>query len=484
MLISRFAPLAPSRVMVSWSRLRRMSRQVIWSCGRCLRCVLSLVCRYCLLIAHQNSTELLGLSPQYLFSLECFTQTLPDQQADVLLDNIQYLNDTSLSPEEQAENLHVFMVSGWGEPGSAPAEAATNDTQRRRSWTCWCAAHRPQMTAPANMEPGSEGSSTSERNIIILEFELERDTFNPLYPPISMDDSSSVYSGVSSPSEGTSSSSNSASQSTTDSSGRTLVSSSSSQDQLAITPETSSSGLASTPSLVNSGPTDSSPRQDDSSPARSGTGGTSAFDSSAEDDWMPSPEDILESTTSRSKPLLALERLRRTRRILGDATTSGNAFGQPSGAGAGQPREQLRRGASRRRRGTGAVGMMDVFAVMAQINEQLGAAPDLDSFLKVVVGVIKDLTQFHRVLVYQFDELWNGQVVAELVDWKQTHELYRGLHFPASDIPAQVSCPPSDCGSMALSENRRGICTHSVSEHYGVTLFVSDLCVRQGPTVI
>ena len=199
---------------------------------------------------------------------------------------------------------------------------------------------------------------------------------------------------------------------------------------------------------------------------------------------MPSPEDILESTTSRSKPLLALERLRRTRRILGDATTSGNAFGQPSGAGAGQPREQLRRGASRRRRGTGAVGMMDVFAVMAQINEQLGAAPDLDSFLKVVVGVIKDLTQFHRVLVYQFDELWNGQVVAELVDWKQTHELYRGLHFPASDIPAQVSCPPSDCGSMALSENRRDICTHSVSEHHGVTLFVSDPCVRQGPTVI
>ena len=147
---------------------------------------------------------------------------------------------------------------------------------------------------------------------------------------------------------------------------------------------------------------------------------------------MPSPEDILESTTSRSKPLLALERLRRTRRIIGDTTSV-------SSVGSGQPREQLRRGASRPRRGTGAVGMMDVFAVMVQINEQLGAAPDLDAFLEVVVGVIKDLTQFHRVLVYQFDELWNGKVVAELVDWKQTHELYRGLHFPASDIPAQVS---------------------------------------------
>jgi light-regulated signal transduction histidine kinase (bacteriophytochrome) len=81
---------------------------------------------------------------------------------------------------------------------------------------------------------------------------------------------------------------------------------------------------------------------------------------------------------------------------------------------------------------------MDVFAVMTQINEQLGAAPDLDSFLKIVVGVIKDLSQFHRVLVYQFDEVWNGQVVAELVDWRHSHDLFKGLHFPASDIPAQV----------------------------------------------
>ncbi|KAH9829688.1 uncharacterized protein C8Q71DRAFT_863067 [Rhodofomes roseus] len=389
----------------------------------------------------ENSTELLGLSPQHLFSLECFSQTLPDQQADVLFDNIQYLNDTALTPEEQAENLHVFMLSGWGEPGTVVTEAFSKDPQRRRSWTCWVAAHRPQMTAPANVETKSDGtSSKTDSNIIILEFELERDTFNPLYPPLPTDDTSSMYSGVSSPSEGTAASSNSPSNSATDSSGRTLVSSGSSQDQLASTLE-ESPGLASTPSLVSSG-SDLVPRQTDSSPARSGTGGTSAFDTNAEDDWMPSPEDILESTTSRSKPLLALERLRRTRRVVGDSSASGStstfgssSSGSPNGNAA---RESLRRGPSRRRRGTGAVGMMDVFAVMAQINEQLGAAPDLDTFMKVVVGVIKDLTQFHRVLVYQFDELWNGQVVAELVDWKQTHDLFRGLHFPATDIPAQA----------------------------------------------
>ena len=81
---------------------------------------------------------------------------------------------------------------------------------------------------------------------------------------------------------------------------------------------------------------------------------------------------------------------------------------------------------------------MDAFAVMSEINEQFGNAPDLETFLNVVVGVVKELTQFHRVLVYQFDEVWNGFVVAELVDWNKTHDLYKGLHFPASDIPPQA----------------------------------------------
>ncbi|CAE6456618.1 unnamed protein product [Rhizoctonia solani] len=131
-----------------------------------------------------------------------------------------------------------------------------------------------------------------------------------------------------------------------------------------------------------------------------------------DDSWFPSAEDVVESTTSRSRPLRALERMRRITR---------------DGHGP-------RRGGV----GTGGVGTMDVFAVLAQVNDQLGSAPDLESFLKVVVGVIKDLTQFHRVLVYQFDEQWNGQVVAELVDWSQTHDIYKGLHFPAADIPAQA----------------------------------------------
>lgn len=75
---------------------------------------------------------------------------------------------------------------------------------------------------------------------------------------------------------------------------------------------------------------------------------------------------------------------------------------------------------------------------MSQIQEQLAAAPTLEMFLKVLVGVVKELSGFHRVMIYQFDKTFNGRVVTELVDPRATKDLYKGLHFPASDIPKQA----------------------------------------------
>lgn len=369
----------------------------------------------------------------YLFGLECFTQTLTDSQADLLLDNIQYLSDTALTSEEQAENLHVFMLTGFGEPGSALPEEPCIDQQRRRAWSCWCAAHRPEMTAPANMDPGSTTAAALQQNLIILEFELERDSFNPLYPPAVREDT--YTSGISSPSDA----SGSTDGTNSGSSGRTLVSTGSDEQSY------DSSPAGSTPSVDSAGGTPSSgPSDTNLSPSPNSQETNSAFEVNGDGDWMPTSEAILESTTSYSRPLLALERLRRSRRGTVDSPASPGSINSGSGDRGGS---MTRRGgatggggglAARRRRGQGAVGMMDVFSVMAQINEQLGAPTDLETFLKVVVGVIKDLTQFHRVLVYQFDEAWNGKVMAELVDWNQTHDLYKGLHFPATDIPAQV----------------------------------------------
>ncbi|OAL52466.1 hypothetical protein IQ07DRAFT_372791 [Pyrenochaeta sp. DS3sAY3a] len=113
----------------------------------------------------------------------------------------------------------------------------------------------------------------------------------------------------------------------------------------------------------------------------------------------PTDEELLESTEIKSKPLRVLR-------------------------------------SARKRKGEAAA--MEVFNIMSQVQEQLAAAPSLEKFLKVLVGVVKELTGFHRVMIYQFDQSFNGRVVTELVDPRATKDLYKGLNFPASDIPKQA----------------------------------------------
>ncbi|VUC34305.1 unnamed protein product [Clonostachys rosea] len=91
---------------------------------------------------------------------------------------------------------------------------------------------------------------------------------------------------------------------------------------------------------------------------------------------------------------------------------------------------------ARKRRGE--QGAMQVFDIMSQVQEQLSSAPNLETFLKILIGIVKELTGFHRVMIYQFDSSFNGKVVSELVDPAQTRDLYYGLNFPASDIPRQA----------------------------------------------
>ncbi|KTC25176.1 ATPase [Pseudomonas putida] len=69
----------------------------------------------------------------------------------------------------------------------------------------------------------------------------------------------------------------------------------------------------------------------------------------------------------------------------------------------------------------------------------VGGAPDsesIDELCERAVRVIKRLTGFGRVKSYRFDTEGNGLVNAELVD--DDYPSYKGLCFPASDIPAQA----------------------------------------------
>ncbi|KAF3921981.1 Bacteriophytochrome [Dactylellina cionopaga] len=230
-------------------------------------------------IASENSQKIMGYSPRSLFALHSFTRILSDEQAENLLDHIDFTRDGADDLAQNGPEVFSLIITG--------ADAL--------QIKLWCATH----------------IAAHDPTLVICEFELEDDQ---LFPIAAADDEQPP------PLENT----------------------------------------------LNNSPTE---------------------------------EEVLESTTSLSKPLRVLRH-------------------------------------ARRRRGEAAA--MEVFNILSQIQEQLASAPDLTKFLKVLVGVVKELTGFHRVMIYQFDEAWNGKVVTELVDYRATNDLYKGLNFPASDIPKQA----------------------------------------------
>lgn len=56
---------------------------------------------------------------------------------------------------------------------------------------------------------------------------------------------------------------------------------------------------------------------------------------------------------------------------------------------------------------------------------------------EVSIRELKKISGFDRVMMYQFDEQWNGTVIAEDNN-EELYESYLGLKFPASDIPKQA----------------------------------------------
>ncbi|MGY1726797.1 SpoIIE family protein phosphatase [Geodermatophilus sp. SYSU D01062] len=68
--------------------------------------------------------------------------------------------------------------------------------------------------------------------------------------------------------------------------------------------------------------------------------------------------------------------------------------------------------------------------------QRLSAPTSLEGLTAVLAREVRALTGFDRVMVYRFDTEWNGEVVAE--DRRADLEPFLGLHYPASDIPAQA----------------------------------------------
>lgn len=73
---------------------------------------------------------------------------------------------------------------------------------------------------------------------------------------------------------------------------------------------------------------------------------------------------------------------------------------------------------------------------LQQALADLKSAPDLTTQHQRALRFVSWLTGFERVMMYRFDADWHGQVVAEHLS--APVDSYDGLHFPATDIPAQA----------------------------------------------
>lgn len=88
--------------------------------------------------------------------------------------------------------------------------------------------------------------------------------------------------------------------------------------------------------------------------------------------------------------------------------------------------------------------------------QSLGRDNSLLRLCQVVAETIAQVTGYHRVMVYRFDEQYNGSVIAEATTDNIT-DFFLGLHYPHTDIPEQaralylrnlmrliadVNCPP------------------------------------------
>lgn len=126
----------------------------------------------------------------------------------------------------------------------------------------------------------------------------------------------------------------------------------------------------------------------------------------------------------------------------GEGPTNGTGHDRPPASPAGLPHKivkPLRSLWNRNTRNNKAVfDDMGVLNIMDELQGLFATVSTLGELLEVLASVIEQITGFPRVMIYQFDKAWNGQVVTERVKSDGISRRYYGLHFPASDIPRQA----------------------------------------------
>ena len=79
----------------------------------------------------------------------------------------------------------------------------------------------------------------------------------------------------------------------------------------------------------------------------------------------------------------------------------------------------------------------------------------LPAFCQSIAEQVRTITGYDRVMIYQFDDDGNGEVIGEARE--PTIEPFLGLCYPASDIPAKRACSTCaiGCAHLVISMRSR-----------------------------
>ena len=78
-----------------------------------------------------------------------------------------------------------------------------------------------------------------------------------------------------------------------------------------------------------------------------------------------------------------------------------------------------------------------MLSMMNKTQSYLNFSKSSRDLAKRAADIVQGLTGFERVMVYEFDEEWNGRVISESRNGPNT-DSFLGLHFPHTDIPKQA----------------------------------------------
>jgi two-component system, chemotaxis family, sensor kinase Cph1 len=79
---------------------------------------------------------------------------------------------------------------------------------------------------------------------------------------------------------------------------------------------------------------------------------------------------------------------------------------------------------------------VDVYQEIKFAMAKINLTSTTEEICNTAIVELKRLSGFDKIMVYRFDEDWNGEVIAEIME--EGMESYLGLRFPASDIPKQA----------------------------------------------